>query len=98
MTALHHELPWPGDLAGTVVGSLDPDIERDLSAMLFFFEAYMRPGVLARLTNSAIQGAGIGFVRSSALRPCAPTLPHTLAARQTRRGEADGCDEDNHEA
>jgi hypothetical protein len=32
---------WPEPL----VGDLHPDIERDLSAMLFFFESYMRRGV-----------------------------------------------------
>jgi hypothetical protein len=32
---------WPEPF----VGDLHPDIERDLSAMLFFFEAYMRRGV-----------------------------------------------------
>ncbi len=37
----HGRATWPEPFAG----SLDPDIERDLSAMLFFFEAYMRPGV-----------------------------------------------------
>ena len=34
---------WPEPFAG----DLDPDIERDLSAMLFFFEAYMRRGIVA---------------------------------------------------
>jgi hypothetical protein len=36
----HGRANWPEPFAGSV----DPDIERDLSAMLFFFEAYMRPG------------------------------------------------------
>jgi hypothetical protein len=35
---------WPEPFAG----KLDSDLERDLSAMLFFFEAYMRPGVWVR--------------------------------------------------
>jgi hypothetical protein len=38
----HGRATWPEPLDW----SLDPDLERDLSAMLFFFEAYMRPGVL----------------------------------------------------
>jgi hypothetical protein len=37
----HGRATWPEPVAE----SLDPDIERDLSAMLFFFEAYIRPGV-----------------------------------------------------
>jgi hypothetical protein len=34
---------WPEPFAG----SIDSDMERDLSAMLFFFEAYMRRGIWA---------------------------------------------------
>ena len=36
----HGRANWPEPF----VGDLHPDIERDLSAMLFFFEAYMRRG------------------------------------------------------
>jgi hypothetical protein len=39
----HGRANWPEPFAGSV----DPDLERDLSTMLFFFEAYMRPGVWA---------------------------------------------------
>ncbi|MGF7208071.1 hypothetical protein GGE65_002649 [Skermanella aerolata] len=37
----HGRATWPEPF----VGDLHPDIERDLSAMLFFFEAYMRRGI-----------------------------------------------------
>jgi hypothetical protein len=39
----HGRVTWPEPFAG----NMDPDIERDLSTMLFFFEAYMRRGVWA---------------------------------------------------
>ena len=86
----HGRATWPEPFAG----SLDPDLERDLSAMLFFFEAYMRPGVWVpyKFRNP---GRSHRF-RSSALRPCArQPSPRTLIEDKKRRGEADDREEED---